>query len=473
MTGAAPMVPLRLRLPFASVAEFTQRYGHNVRRNGIFVATGAAKATGTLIAFDIILAGGERLLLGEGRVEARPEDLADDRPGMWVRFLKLDPASKRLLDSLQARTHKAPDQEPATQPRLGATVALGLDASTSSSPRWAVYGDSGLSVLNERPALPLPRPAVVAVSASSTAADRATLLANLKERGVDVERVVSAPALLAVAHGAGKALARQRMLVFHADGGALDAALVEVTGDDVDVISVGGFVAPSGTLAGFPEGVARTGLEALEAARLLPTQLDGWILGGSAEATLAVEPHLRALVGRASDDVGDRETAVARGAALHAHALFLRGQGKHGGRIAEVLTLPLTAATQTGGLKTLLERNTRLPFKKSVALSLTRGTSAYAALFQGASMATAGPGFVAAVTWTVEHAGDWDLILALSEQGLLDIGVRGPQESRPLGLTVDSSQVDPERFLQSPFTESEPTPSAPRMLDGLKRLFQR
>ena len=51
-------IPLRIKLPYGSEAEFVDRYGSNVTRGGIFLATRSLKPEGTVIGFEFVLAGG-------------------------------------------------------------------------------------------------------------------------------------------------------------------------------------------------------------------------------------------------------------------------------------------------------------------------------------------------------------------------------------------------------------------------------
>ncbi|RKG73442.1 TIGR02266 family protein, partial [Corallococcus terminator] len=142
MTGPAPkLLPLRIRLPYTAEEEFIERYGSNVGRGGVFVATRALKPEGTGLAFEFVLADGTRLLRGEGVVSKAQPDVGNARAGMTVRFTKLDAASKALIDRIVARragteaeredptlaSPSAPRTEPASLPpglvRKAAAVA--------------------------------------------------------------------------------------------------------------------------------------------------------------------------------------------------------------------------------------------------------------------------------------------------------------------------------------------------------------
>ncbi len=113
MTVEPKLLPLRLRLPYATEEEFIEKYGSNVARGGLFIATRAPKPEGTKLAFELLLADGTRLLRGEGAVvKVQPE--GSSRPGMTVRFIRLDASSKALIDRVLSRRKQGAAQGPAT-----------------------------------------------------------------------------------------------------------------------------------------------------------------------------------------------------------------------------------------------------------------------------------------------------------------------------------------------------------------------
>ncbi|QSQ23829.1 TIGR02266 family protein [Pyxidicoccus parkwayensis] len=120
MSGlASKLLPLRIRLPYTTEDEFIEKYGSNVARGGVFVATRALKPEGTGLAFEFVLADGTRLLRGEGVVVKAQVDAGGGRAGMTVRFVKLDASSKALIDRLVARRSGA--VEPARRVTVPAT----------------------------------------------------------------------------------------------------------------------------------------------------------------------------------------------------------------------------------------------------------------------------------------------------------------------------------------------------------------
>jgi molecular chaperone DnaK (HSP70) len=84
------------------------------------------------------------------------------------------------------------------------------------------------------------RRAVLCVPSHFTDAQRGALLAAARQAGLEVLRLVNEASAAALAFGQGRALARKRLLIYDLGGGTFDASVVEVTGDDVEVVSTGG-----------------------------------------------------------------------------------------------------------------------------------------------------------------------------------------------------------------------------------------
>ena len=98
---ASPMsapTPLRVRLPFRSEDEFVDQYGAHVGRDGFFLATRAPKPVGAQLLFDLVLADGSSLLRGEGVVVR--SSASGERPGMTLRFVRLEAAGKALVERI-------------------------------------------------------------------------------------------------------------------------------------------------------------------------------------------------------------------------------------------------------------------------------------------------------------------------------------------------------------------------------------
>src|SRR5690242_9184671 len=99
---------MRVRLKYADVETFIERFGANVTRNGIFIATKSVKPPGTLVRFELQLSDGTKLLKGEGVVAWKRESDSEEAqvpgrpPGMGLRFSKLDADSRKLIERIAA-----------------------------------------------------------------------------------------------------------------------------------------------------------------------------------------------------------------------------------------------------------------------------------------------------------------------------------------------------------------------------------
>ncbi|WP_163995405.1 Hsp70 family protein [Pyxidicoccus caerfyrddinensis] len=148
MSGlASKLLPLRIRLPYTTEDEFIEKYGSNVARGGVFVATRALKPEGTGLAFEFVLADGTRLLRGEGVVVKAQVDAGGGRAGMTVRFVKLDAASKALIDRVVAR--RSGSAEPARRVTEAAPAPAPVEEQAATPAEAATSEEAGTAERGE------------------------------------------------------------------------------------------------------------------------------------------------------------------------------------------------------------------------------------------------------------------------------------------------------------------------------------
>ncbi len=82
--------------------------------------------------------------------------------------------------------------------------------------------------------------AVLCVPAWYSDHQRGAVLEAGRLAGLEVLRILNEPSAVALAFGYGRGLARKRLLVYDLGGGTFDASVVEMTGDDLEVVSTGG-----------------------------------------------------------------------------------------------------------------------------------------------------------------------------------------------------------------------------------------
>jgi uncharacterized protein (TIGR02266 family) len=128
------IVSLNVRYKSATVDEFIENHSYDVSKGGIFIKTSNPFPPGTLLKFEIRLAGDQAVIAGVGRVVWKRDasGASSDRPaGMGVKFIKLDDSSKQIIDKL---TTKA-DAGRAYEAEIAADAAA---AETSMAPAVAV-----------------------------------------------------------------------------------------------------------------------------------------------------------------------------------------------------------------------------------------------------------------------------------------------------------------------------------------------
>jgi uncharacterized protein (TIGR02266 family) len=109
---------MTVRYKSATIDEFIEHHSHDVSRGGIFIKTPSPFLPGTLLKFEIRIADDKAMLQGVGRVVWKRDASAagPEKPaGMGVKFIKVDDASRFMLDRLVVSNAGSPsafDSEP-------------------------------------------------------------------------------------------------------------------------------------------------------------------------------------------------------------------------------------------------------------------------------------------------------------------------------------------------------------------------
>ena len=94
-------VNVQVKVSSQDVDEFVEHFATNISRGGIFIQCRDPKLKGTILLFEIQLKGGKAAIRGKGQViwtRLRSEDEPSTKPpGMGVKFLALDKASKAVI----------------------------------------------------------------------------------------------------------------------------------------------------------------------------------------------------------------------------------------------------------------------------------------------------------------------------------------------------------------------------------------
>jgi molecular chaperone DnaK len=91
-------IGLAVKLPFATPEEFLAKYGANVTRGGIYLRSKMVKPPGTAVTLDLKLSTGERIIYASAVVHFVTGQQGQGVAGMGLRFLTLDPETKRFLE---------------------------------------------------------------------------------------------------------------------------------------------------------------------------------------------------------------------------------------------------------------------------------------------------------------------------------------------------------------------------------------
>jgi uncharacterized protein (TIGR02266 family) len=128
----------KVSLKFKEFQGFVNEYSENVSAGGMFIRTSSPQPVGTVFDFELTLGDDYTLIHGLGEVVwVRERDEGFDRPpGMGVRFLSLDPGSRRLIDRMVAeRLARGGGSGPARDPHL-APVATDAQMGSLDDAAW-------------------------------------------------------------------------------------------------------------------------------------------------------------------------------------------------------------------------------------------------------------------------------------------------------------------------------------------------
>src|SRR4051812_29543937 len=154
----AKVLTVTVRYKSATLDEFIEHHSHDVSRGGMFIKTVSPFPPGTLLKIEVRIAGDQRVMQGVGRVVWKREsgEQHDGAPaGMGVKFIKIDDASRGVIDQLVAKSGGAvsafdkgsneagasapPAAEPTAAPKVRKATMIGLggmpDATKSESPK--------------------------------------------------------------------------------------------------------------------------------------------------------------------------------------------------------------------------------------------------------------------------------------------------------------------------------------------------
>lgn len=119
----AKVLSMTVRYRSATLGEFIEHHSYDVSNGGMFIKTPSPFPPGTLLKFEVKIAEDQRVMQGVGRVVWKRDENGpthDDPAGMGIKFIKIDEASKAVIERLLEQRgefttgayDKAPDELP-------------------------------------------------------------------------------------------------------------------------------------------------------------------------------------------------------------------------------------------------------------------------------------------------------------------------------------------------------------------------
>ncbi len=100
--AARPPVAIRIVRPYQTEEDFLSSELETVGKTSIILIGAHPRPSGVILRFEVTLATGATILRGEGRVLGHKESAFRGQPGLSLRFTRLDPKSKALVDRAAA-----------------------------------------------------------------------------------------------------------------------------------------------------------------------------------------------------------------------------------------------------------------------------------------------------------------------------------------------------------------------------------
>src|SRR5688500_1748763 len=136
----AKVLTMTVRYKSANLDEFIEHHSHDVSRGGMFIKTPSPFPAGTLLKFEVRIGGDQRVMQGVGRVvwKRDPSEAPDPQPpGMGVKFIKIDEASRAVIDQLVNKAGGVPTAF--DRGSDGGVAAAPAAASSAAAPSAAAH----------------------------------------------------------------------------------------------------------------------------------------------------------------------------------------------------------------------------------------------------------------------------------------------------------------------------------------------
>jgi hypothetical protein len=121
-------VAIRIARPHSTEDDYLTHELDTLTRSSVILVGANSRPAGVVLRFEVTLATGRPVLRGEGRVVEYKAEAFRGLPGLVLRFTKLDPKSKQLVDRAHAMREgggKIPPSSPGIPPAAGSEPSIG------------------------------------------------------------------------------------------------------------------------------------------------------------------------------------------------------------------------------------------------------------------------------------------------------------------------------------------------------------
>ena len=151
--NARPPVAIRIVRPFDTEDELLDSELETIGKTSVVLIGAHPRPTGVILRFEITLQDGASVLRGEGRVLAHKENAFRGQAGLTLRFTRLDPKSKGVVDRATAmRESRAALAAPASPIAQALSVETPAPMPVTASPKPPAAVDQELAVQAAREA---------------------------------------------------------------------------------------------------------------------------------------------------------------------------------------------------------------------------------------------------------------------------------------------------------------------------------
>jgi len=229
------------------------------------------------------------------------------------------------------------------------------------------------------------------------------------------------------------------------------------------------------------EGTIKVCEDVLSARGLKQSDIDEVLLVGGQSRMPFVRERIRQFFGKEPSKAVHPDEAVALGAALLAHSI--QAGDVQGVVLVDVLPMSIGVGLPGGRFKKIIERNTKLPHKKSLAIATTRDNqpSLEVVIFQGESQKAQeneylGTMLIPGLPRGPRGAHGFDIVFSLSAESLLTVTAQDQKSGRTVSAsfsTKDTPEAVRKALAESPVTDTRPDAPVPNggVLGWIKRLF--